>query len=118
MAIPGSTVRLRAALARTFNASATIMRKAQVADNTGGFTDTYVAVATHMCSFSRTQITPIERERAVTVQAIIFWTFVFALGTDILTTDRITVSTRTFEVVSSATGSLELATRVICQEIT
>jgi hypothetical protein len=120
MAIPGlaGQARLKAALARTFNASATIMRKAQVADNTGGYTDTYVVEATHPCSFSRSQITPVERENAVQVRAISFWTFVFAAGTDILTTDRIVVGSRTFEVVSSATGSLELATRVVCQEIT
>ncbi len=110
--------RLKAALALTFNAVATISRKAQVADSTGGFTDTYSTVATHRCSFSRAQITPIERENAVQVQGIVFWVFVFAQGTDIRTTDRIIVGTRTFEVVSSATGSLELATRVVCQEIT
>ena len=120
MALLGAVgiARLKAALAQTFTVSATILRKSQVADNTGGFTDTYTAVATHMCSFSRAQISPIERENAVTVLAIVFWTFVFAAGTDIRTTDRITVGSRTFEVVSSASGSLELATRVVCQEIT
>lgn len=120
MAIPGTAgrARLEAALALTFTASASIKRKAQVADSTGGFADTYTTVATHRCSFSRSQITPIERESAVQVQAISFWNFVFASNTDIRTTDRIVVGTRTFEVVSSATGSLELATRVVCQEIT
>jgi Phage head-tail joining protein len=120
MALIGAVgiARLKAALAHTLTASATIKRKTQVADNTGGFSDTYVTVATHLCSFSRAQITPIERENAVQVQAISFWNFVFAAGTDIRTTDRIVVSGRTFEVVSSATGSLELATRVVCQEIT
>jgi head-tail adaptor len=110
--------RLRVALAHTFNASATIKRKAQVADTTGGFTDSYATVATHMCSFSRSQITPVERENAVQVLAVSFWNLRFAAGTDIRTTDRIVVGTRTFEVVSSATGSLVLATRVVCQEIT
>lgn len=120
MAIPGlaGQARLKAALARTFNATAVIYRKTQVADNTGGFTDTYVVAGTYPCSFSRSQITPVERENAVQVLAISFWNFVFAADTDIRTTDRIAVGTRRFEVVSSATGSLELATRVVCQEIT
>jgi len=120
MAIPGlaGQARLRAALALTLSTSAAILRKTQVADSTGGFTDSYTEVATHLCSFSRSQITPIERENAVQVLAISFWNFVFAAETDIRTTDRIVVGSRTFEVVSSATGSIELATRVICQEIT
>lgn len=120
MAIPGlaGQARLRAALNRTLSTSATIMRKAQVADSTGGYTDSYTAVSTVLCSFSRSQITPIERENAVQVLAISFWNFVFPAETDIRTTDRIVVSGRTFEVVSSATGSIELATRVVCQEIT
>jgi hypothetical protein len=122
MAIPGlaGQARLRAALAHTFTASATILRKTQVADSTGGYTDTYASVATHMCSFARSQVTPIERENAVQVRSISMWNFVFAAETDIRTTDRIYISAedRTFEVVSSATGSIKLATRVICQEIT
>lgn len=120
MAIPSlaGQRRLRAALAQTLTVSATILRKSQVADSTGGFTDTYTAVGTHMCSFARSQITPIERENATQVLAISFWNFVFAAETDIRTTDRIVIGSRRFEVVSSATGSIELATRVICQEIT
>ena len=119
MALPGlaGQARLRAALARTFTVTADVSRKTQVADTTGGFTDTYAVVATLPCSFSRSQITPIERENAVTVRAISFWNFVFPAESDIQPTDRLIVGDRTFEVVSSATGSIELATRVICQEI-
>lgn len=110
--------RLKAALVRTLDASATIYRKTQVADNTGGFTDTYLPFTTYMCSFARSQITPVERENAVQVRSISFFNFVFPADADIRTTDRIVVNARTFEVVSSATGSLVLAVRVVCQEIT
>lgn len=117
MAVPRSITRAQRVITRTFSATAVIYRKAQVADDTGGYTDAYVATSTVQCSFTRSGITPVERENAVQVRSIAFFNVVFAFGTDVRPTDRVRVGTRTFEVVSSALGSMEIATRVVCQEI-
>lgn len=99
-------------------ATATVYRKSFVADTTGGFTDTYAAVGTFPCMYAPHQITPTERETTISVQAISMWRFQFPMGTDIENTDRIVTGGRTFEVVSPGSGSIEVAVRVICQEIT
>jgi hypothetical protein len=117
MAIPRSVARATQVLELTFNASAAIWRKTQNPDTTGGFTDTYAEVATYPCSYSRFEIRPTERETTISVESVMLWTFVFPLGSDIRNTDRIISNGRTFEVVSSASGSLELAKRVVCTEI-
>lgn len=110
--------RAQQVIQRTFNTTATVMRKTSVADNSGGFVDSYDAVATYPCSFSHYQITPLERNTNLTVTAITVWMFVFAHDVDILYTDRlVTPDLREFEVVSPAKGSYEVATRVLCQEV-
>ena len=119
MPIPRNTDVLKRVIQQTFNTSVEVSRKGQVADTTGGMTDTYTVAATLPCQFYRQGITPLERENAVQVRSISVWIFVFAWGSDVLPTDRLVEvsSGRTFEVVSSATGSLDLACRVLAQEI-
>jgi Phage head-tail joining protein len=108
----------KALIQTTFNTSATVLRKTSTVDTSGGFADSYASVATLACSFSRYQVTPVERENTFTVQTIVEWMFVFPFSSDIRTTDRLVVGSRTFEVVSGASGSLEVATRVLALEIT
>lgn len=115
--IPRHYAKAQAIIARTLTASAQISRVTRVADGSGGQTDTYAVVATLPCSYSVSGIRPLERENATQIRSIVVWNFVFAAGTDIQFTDRILVDGRTFEVVSHRTGSIELATRVICMEI-
>lgn len=118
MAYPRFLDKARSIVERaTLNTTATVYRLSQVADTTGGFTDTYTALGSVSCSFSSYPITPIEREGTNTVQAISVWTFVFPYGTDIQQTDRIVCQGRTFEVTSSAQGSIATSTRVLATEI-
>jgi hypothetical protein len=102
---------------RTFNTTATVMRKVTERDNKGGYVTTYEEVYTYPCTFSRYQVTPVERPETTQTRAIALWMFVFAYGVDIVGTDRLVSGGRTFEVVSATSGSLEVATRVLCQEI-
>lgn len=119
MSVPRALARARSAIERiTLDTPAVIYRRTQVPDATGGFTDTFTASFTVNCSFAAQGITPQEREGTFTVQAITVWRFVFPAGTDVRQTDRIICQGRTFEVTSSASGSVEVAKRVICTEIT
>ena len=119
MALPINTARAARMLTVTFNTSAQILRKSTVRDTSGGTIDSYATVATKACTFTRSNVTPRERENAFTIQHISYWTFVFEAGTDIRNTDRLYVAAegRTFEVVGGRSGSLELATRVVCVEL-
>jgi len=118
MAQPRYVDRAKSIIVATLNTTARVSRKSSVPDNSGGTTDSYAVVGTYQCSFERYQITPVERENTVTLVAQSFWRFTFPYGTTILPSDRLTCNGRAFEVVASATGSLEVATRVLCQEIT
>ena len=108
----------RRAIEATLVSTAQVWRKTQVPDTSGGFTDTYAVVATEPCRFYPTQITPVERETAALVQTVAFWRFVFPYTADIRSTDRLTVGTRTFEVVQAGLGSIETTLLALCQEIT
>lgn len=101
----------------TFTSEAEVLRKTQVADTSGGFVDSYASAGTYACSFAKTMITPLERERDVRMQSISYWQFVFAAGTDIRLTDRLLVGTRTFEVSGAGEISLAIMLRVNAKEI-
>lgn len=130
MSVPRALTRAQTVIARTFTVSATIMRKAQLTDDAGGFTETYAAVATYDCSFARYPVRPFEREQGTFVRVVAMWTFVFSTDADVEPTDRIAIGAfdvdtdiadvtgRIFEVVDPATGSLDVVRRVICEEIT
>ena|SRR5215510_7984532 len=109
--------RFQAAANAIMDTSATITRRTQVSDGLGGFTDTYPTVSTTTCRFEQAQITPVERENAVGIQTILAWFFAFPVETDVRSTDRIVVGSRTFEVVAPRPGSLEILRRVLAQEI-
>lgn len=130
MSIPRALTRAQTVIARTFTATATIMRKTQITDDAGGFADTYAAVATYDCSFSRYPVRPFEREQGTFVRVVSLWTFVFSTDSDVEPTDRVAIGAfdvgtdiadatgRIFEVIDPATGSLDVVRRVICEEIT
>ena len=117
MTLPRDVTRFRQLLATTFNTTATIQRVSRVADNTGGTSDSYATVMTLPCQFYRQGTTPRERETTTQVQVTAIWIFVFPYGTELLNTDRITCNGRQFEVTSAATGSFELAARVLAVEL-
>jgi len=119
MAVPRHTGRGSRAIEQTLNTTAQVLRLTQVPDNTGGFTDTYTAVKSYKCSFVAQGSIAKENENAVQVQVQMLWIFTFPVGSDIRPTDRIFIpaQSRTFEVVQPATGSLDLARRVLCMEL-
>jgi len=108
----------RRAVEATLISTASVYRKTQLSDNAGGFTDSYAVVATYPCRYYAYPITPIEKESTTQVQSIVFWRFIFPHGADIGPTDRLTVGSRTFEVVRGLIGSIEITLDVLCQEIT
>lgn len=108
---------LRATETLSFTTTATVYRKVAVTDTSGGFTNTYTAAATYPCSFGAYPVRPREREAGERIQLIAQWSFVFPASAMILATDRITVGTRTFEVVSSGIGSDDVVLKVICTEL-
>jgi len=117
MTFPLDVTSLKAAVNSTLVTTATIQRRTFTSDGAGGFTETYPVVDTTTCSFEAAQITPLERENAVGIQTISYFNFVFPAGTDIRSTDRIVIGSRTFEVVAPRLGSLEIDRRVLAQEI-
>lgn len=117
--IPRVLAKPRQVITRTFDTTATIVRKASVSDGEGGTTDTFAAIYTDVpCSLMRSGVRPQEREAAALVEGIMLWVVTFAYGTDVLRTDRIICMGRTFEVIGAGSGSYELAHRVTCLEIT
>jgi hypothetical protein len=120
MAVPRSLNRAQAIFTKlVMNTTATIYRRSTVSDTSGGGTDSYAVILTNVpCAYFRSLVTPRENENTITVQTLVFWNFVFPAGTTILATDRIVSDGRTFEVTSSASGSMEVAKRVFCTEIT
>lgn len=108
---------LRATETLSFTTTATVHRKVAVDDTSGGSTDTYPVVATYPCSFGPYPVRPREREASERIRLVAQWAFVFPASAVILATDRVTVGTRTFEVVSSGIGSDDVVLKVICTEI-
>lgn len=108
---------LRASFNLTFDTRANVQRKTLTADRSGGFNEVWATVHNYPCSFIAYPIRPVERESDVRIQAITTWLFHFPSGSDVLTTDRLIVGTRTFEVSGSGEGSKSLTLQVIAQEI-
>jgi len=101
-----------------FTETAGVNRLTRISDSSGGFLDTYAEVAQYPCSFSAFPITPVERENTFTVQTVAYWRFLFPYDADVRATDRLTVGTRSFEVVHAGNPSIAITLQAICQEIT
>lgn len=114
---PRSVAPARRVIARTFDATAEVLRKTAANDNAGGVTSTYPVVHTYRCSFTAYPIRPIERENTARVQAIVYWAFSFPWDADITLTDRLRVGTRTFEVVNCGADSQAIVLKVTGLEI-
>ena len=115
--IPRKLGRLQRVILPTLTATALIQRKTLVDDDAGGQTTTWSTSDSVPCSFSQTQISPVERENTITVKSLTYWGFTFPSGTDVHPEDRILVGDRTFEVVGAGEGSVNIVTRAICLEI-
>lgn len=99
------TALLGSAAQATFNADIAVVRRVDTPDLSGGFTIVWSTVHTYRGTFMPSQVRAAERERDVRVQNVTLWKFTFALGADIVVTDRLQVDGRTFEVISAGEGS-------------
>lgn len=87
--------------------TATISRVARASDGAGGWTETWSTVASGVaCRLMFTQNLG-EGPAAGTQQAASGWALTLPLGTDIRAADRVVVASRTFEVNSLLTASVE-----------
>lgn len=109
--------RVRHASEHLLGATASVLRRVETPDTSGGRSVTWQTVATYPCSYAREPLRPVERESGVRVQAFTYWQFLFPATADIGPSDRIAVGARTFEVVGTGHNSDEVLYEVICQEI-
>jgi hypothetical protein len=114
---PGELANLQAAYTPRLTAQATVHRKQQARDSSGGFTDNYVVIATYPCSFAPYPMRPRDVPSFPRVQQISEWYFSFPDGSDVQNTDRLTVGTRLFEVDDSGPRSFNILLLVIAKEI-
>lgn len=117
MSVPRAVGRARIVIQKTFDTSATVLRKVMVEDSSGGSTDTYPAVATYRCSLNVYPLRPVEREYANRIQGIRYWGFTFPFDADVRGTDRLKVGTRTFEVAGAGADSINIALHIVAMEI-
>lgn len=109
----------RAALEQSMTETARVMRRSQAEDTQGGAIDVYTLAFTSACAISRYQARPVERESQPRVQDVSYWMLTFPTSTAaILSTDRVVIGDRTFEVVDASTHTHELTRQAICLEIT
>jgi head-tail adaptor len=118
MPFPRSLERMRAIGNTTLSDTATIMRKVQVPDTSGGFVETYVDAGTVLCRLNNYQIRPREVEYQPRILAVAYWIVTVATTANIQNTDRLIIREKTLEVVNAVVGTLDVLQQVICQEIT
>jgi len=112
-----ATARARAELRLTMTSTAQILRKTRVPDSSGGSVDVYASVGTYPCTYAHYPIRPREAEEQPRIMAISEWFFNFPVGTLILSTDRVLVDSRSFEVVDAGESPYELCSKATCLEI-
>ena len=99
--------------------TATLSRPTRTPDGMGGWTDAYSPVGTYACRVGRYPITPREAEVGAEIQTVAYYTITFSAtsGPAVQQHDRIAVGSRTFEVVSAAEVSYQVAYGVLCVEV-
>lgn len=109
---------MRTTLTESLPETAQVQRATRIDDGMGGFTETWMTVATVACRVGPRDITPTEQIVGERIQDRVLWTLTLPAGTSVLAADRIMVGSRTFEVVSVlAPRSYELATWVVVVEV-
>lgn len=118
MLTDGELAELQALDESTMTDTATISRPTRASDNAGGQTLTYATVATVACRLLRTGTRPGDGVTAGRQQVATDTPLHFPTGTDVRNADRITVGTRTFEVVSPQDHTWQTSLRVLAVEVT
>lgn len=109
---------MRAAVTDSLPDTAQVQRATRTPDGMGGFTETWTTVATVACRIAPTGNAPAEQVVAERVTDRVLWTLTLPAATDVTAADRITVGSRTFEVVGVLSPrSYELCTRLVAVEV-
>lgn len=107
---------MRATQAQTLTTACTITHRALVSDNMGGQTETLTNV-TAVCRCAASANMPDYQLVGARVNEAALWRITFAAETDVRKSDKITVGTRTFEVLGILGGAtIETARVCICME--
>lgn len=118
MALPHVLSRVRQVINKTFDTQVDVLRKARVADTSGGSVDTYPVVATYPCKITVYPIRALERESGERVHAVRYWQFAFPYDADIQPTDRLeTPDGRIFEVNGTGHDSTNIVLLITAIEI-
>lgn len=100
--------------------SCVVKRLTRASDGAGGSTESWATAATVACRYAPAR--GAEQQAAGKLAAVGVWTVTVPQGTDVRATDRLVIGTRTFEVVTTAAGSVdgawETALRVLATEVT
>ncbi len=94
-----------------------VQRVTRASDGAGGFTETWVTVATLPCAIAPMRGRPEERAIAEQIKARVLWVLLVPAGSDVRTEDRLVVGTRTFEVHGTGERSYEITNDCICSEV-
>lgn len=101
----------------TLPGTAVIMRNTPTADGMGGWTDAWAAVGTVDGRLAPAQESGAEQLIAGRIVGEDAWVITVPQGTDVTERDRVTISARTFEVVTALAWSWETARRVVATEV-
>lgn len=111
---------MRATLTRSLPDTATIQRRTRVSDDQGGQSDTWATASTNVpCRLSpMASVAESERILGAREGSQARWLATFPSGTDVGSSDRVVVGSRTFEVTQVfAPRSWELGRRVGLDEV-
>lgn len=109
---------MRSALTLSLPDSAGITTRTLAADGYGGSTATWSAATTVACRVAPMPLSAGEREQAGAEMVVQNWLITLPASTVVSVKDRVTVGSRTFEVLDvDARRSYELHTALRCQEV-
>lgn len=108
---------MQATQALTLTTACSIGRRSYASDGMGGMTETITYTAA-LCRATASNNAPDYQIYASRANETMLWRITFAAGTDVLETDRIAISTRTYEVLGVlAPGTIETARVTVCMEV-
>lgn len=111
------TAALAADVLTILPSSAAVKRRTGTNDGLGGRADTYGTVATVVCRITPTTTDVIEKEIGSRLRSDVMWRVAFPAGTDIRSTDRLTIGTATYAVEAVRDGrSVEVERVVYCSK--
>ena len=108
---------MQATQALTLTTVCSVGRRSYASDGLGGDTETVTWAAT-VCRCTASNNAPDYQIYGARANETMLWRITFAAGTDVQETDKIAISTRTYEVLGVlAPGTIETARVCVCMEV-